>query len=63
MDILKARMRKPTVKINGQRVRIVGKIGMTHTIVDVTKLDCRAGDIAVMEADPLNVKAIPRVYR
>jgi len=63
LDIIKARLRKPVVRINGQRVPVVGKIGMTHTIVDVTKLDCRAGDIAVMEVDPVNVKALPRVYR
>ena len=38
-------------------------IGMMHTIIDVTNINCTVGDIAVMDADPLNVKGLPRVYK
>ena len=51
------------MKIGGQRVKVVGDIGMMHTVVDVTKLDCRVGDVATMDVDPVNVKGLPRAYR
>ncbi len=54
--------RRKIVRINGQRARTVGHIGMMHTVVDVTDIDCSVGDIAVMEADPLDVKSLPIVY-
>jgi len=60
--LLRARRARPTVKVNGQRVRVVGSIGMMHTIVDVTNLDCRVGDKAVMDVDPVNVKGLTRIY-
>ena len=63
LDFIRFRRKKPTVKIGGQRVKVVGDIGMMHTIVDVTRVNCRVGDIATMDADPVNVKGLPRVYR
>ncbi len=63
LDYLMAWRGKPTVRLGGQRVRIMGEIGMTHTIVDVTKVECHVGDVAIMDADPVDVKGIPRVYR
>ena len=50
-------------RVNGQKVKVVGRIGMTHTVVDVTKLECRPGDKAVMDVDPINVKGIQKIYR
>lgn len=61
-DIIKNRRRKPSVKVNGQRVKIVGSIGLEHTIIDVTKVDCAVGDLAVMDVDPVNAKKLPVVY-
>jgi alanine racemase len=63
VDMIRLRRRRPSVKIGGQRVKVLGEIGMTHTIVDVTKLDCRVGDVAVMDVDPVNVKGLSRLYR
>lgn len=51
------------VRINGQKARVMGKIGMMHTIIDVTKINCTAGDTVIMDADPINVKGLPRVYK
>ena len=63
IDMIRGRRKKPSVKIGGQRVKVVGDIGMMHTVVDVTKLDCRVGDVATMDVDPVNVKGLPRAYR
>lgn len=63
LGIIKARRAMPTVKVNSQRVRVVGNVGMMHTIIDVTNLDCRVGDKAVMDVDPVNVKGLLRVYK
>ncbi|MGM9522432.1 MAG: alanine racemase [Oscillospiraceae bacterium] len=62
-DVIRSRRRMPSVKIGGQRVKVVGEIGMMHTIVDVTKLNCRVGDPAIMDVDPVNVKGLVRIYR
>ena len=62
IDLIRSRLRKPSVRINGQKVRIVGGIGLQHTVVDVTNLDCAVGDLAVMDVDPVNVKGLPLQY-
>lgn len=61
-DALKAHNLRPSIRIAGQKVRIVGNIGLTHTIVDVKNVDCKVGDIAVMDVDPVNVKGLPITY-
>ena len=63
LDLIRSWRRRPTVKIGGQRVRVLGDIGMLHTIIDVTKVDCHVGDVATMDVDPVNVKGLPRIYR
>ena len=62
-DLIRSRRRRLYVKINGQRARVLGKVGMLHTMVDVTKIDCTVGDIAIMDVDPVNVKGLPRLYK
>lgn len=62
-DHIRYYFKKPTVRIGGQKVKIVGRIGMTHTVVDVTKLECRPGDKAILDVDPVNVKGLRKVYR
>ncbi len=62
IDTLKARWTKPVVKINGQRVRVVGRIGLDYTVVDVEDMDCKVGDTAILDVDPINAKGLPRVY-
>lgn len=55
--------RRLYIKINGQRARVIGNVGMLHTLVDVTKIDCTVGDTAIMDVDPVNVKGLPRYYK
>jgi len=62
-DIFKWRRRKTFVRINGNRARVLGSVGLMHTMVDVTNIDCTVGDIALLDVDPVNVKGLPIVYK
>jgi len=62
-DIFRWRRRTTYVRINGQKANVLGSVGLLHTIVDVTNIDCTVGDIAVMDVDPVNVKGLPILYR
>ena len=62
-DIARYRRRKTYVRINGQKARVLGGVGLLHTVVDVTKIDCTVGDIALLDVDPVNVKGLPIMYR
>lgn len=55
--------RKITVRVNGQKARVIGGIGAIETIVDVTELKCAAGDTAVFDIDPIFAKGFVREYR
>lgn len=46
---------KVYVRINGKPVRVLGHIGMLHTVIDVTKVDCEIGDTVVANVNPLYV--------
>lgn len=50
------------VKIGGQRARVIGDVGMMHTIVDVTNIECAVGDPVTLDVDPVNVKGLPILY-
>lgn len=52
-----------TVRIDGQKVKVIGPIGAMETVLDVTDVRCSAGDIAQFELDPLFAKGITREYR
>lgn len=52
-----------TVRINSQKVKVIGRIGAMETVLDVTDIHCTAGDIAQFELDPLFAKGITREYR
>ena len=62
-DIARYRRRKTYIRINGQKARVLGSVGLLHTMVDVTNIDCTVGDIALLDVDPVNVKGLPIVYR
>jgi len=62
-DIARYRRRKTYVRINGNKARVLGSVGLMHTMVDVTNIDCTVGDVAVLDVDPVNVKGLPIVYR
>ncbi len=51
------------VTVNGRKARVLGHVGMLHTVIDVTDIECGVGDIARLEVNPLMAKGIRRVYR
>ncbi|MCX7614506.1 MAG: alanine racemase [Clostridiales bacterium] len=51
------------VSLNGRRARVLGHVGMGHTIIDVTNIECKTGDIVSFDVSPLYVGAqVPRSY-
>lgn len=57
------RARKRTVRIGDQRARVVGPIGATETLLNVTNMKCSAGDLATFDIDPLFAKGFVREFR
>ena len=56
-------MRKRWVRIGEEKVPVLGHPGMTHTAIDVTGLDCRLGDTAVVDQTPVMISPlVERVY-
>lgn len=62
-DVIRSRRRRPSVKLGGAKLKIVGEVGMMHTVLDVTDIQCRVGDVVTMDVDPVNVKGLDRIYR
>lgn len=44
-------------KINGKRVRVIGRIGMCNVILDVTDTECGEGDTVEFDANPIFINA------
>lgn len=61
---LKAMLKKKAlyVTINGTKCPVLGHVGMVNMVVDVTDADCKPGDIARVEINPLLVKNLEIVY-
>lgn len=55
--------RQRTVRIGNQRARIIGSIGATETILNVTDVKCSAGDVATFDLDPLYARGVHIEYR
>lgn len=52
------------VRINGRLFRVIGKIGLSHTAVDITGSDVKTGDTASADISPLLVNPrIKRIYK
>ena len=51
------------VSVNGHKCRVLGHIGMVHTVIDVTGIDCTLGDKVVLQVNPLLVKGLKVHYR
>lgn len=51
------------VTVGGQRARVIGSIGASETILNVTDVKCSSGDLAVFDLDPLYARGLNRVYR
>ena len=57
------RSKKRTVRIGDQRAKLLGPIGATETLLNVTNLKCSAGDLAVIDIDPVFAKGFVIEYR
>lgn len=57
------RKKNCSLRINGEPVRIIGSIGATETILDVTNIKCSAGDIATFDLEPLYARGFQIEYR
>lgn len=56
--------KKTYIKINGRVFRVIGKIGLSHTAVDITGSDVKTGDIASADISPLLVNpGIERIFK
>lgn len=44
--------------ICGKKAQVIGKVGLTDLIIDVTGIDCKAGDVAAFEFNPTLVDAL-----
>lgn len=55
--------RRRAVRVNGQKVRILGTIGATETLIDITGVKCAEGDLATFDINPLYAKGFKREYR
>lgn len=57
------RARKRTVRIGDQKARVMGPIGATETLLNVTNIKCSAGDLATFDIDPIFAKGFVREFR
>ena len=55
--------KKRTVRVGGQRVRVIGPVGATETLLNVTNVKCSAGDLAVFDLDPMFARGFTREFR
>lgn len=55
--------RRTTVRLNGQKARVLGDVGERETLIDVTRIKCAEGDKVVFPLDPLFAKNCRREYR
>ena len=44
--------------ICGKKAQVIGKVGLTDLIIDVTDIDCKIGDVAAFEFNPTLVDAL-----
>ncbi len=42
----------------GKKAQVIGKVGLTDLIIDVTGIDCKVGDVAAFEFNPTLVDAL-----
>ena len=57
------RARRRTVRVGDQRVKVLGPIGATETLLNVTSVKCSAGDLAAFDIDPIFAKGFVREFR
>ncbi len=55
--------RKLTCTVKGKTARVLGHVGMQHTVIDVTGIDCSVGDPVRFEVNPLLAgRMLPKKY-
>ena len=52
-----------SVLLGGKRCRVLGHIGMLHTVVDVTNVNCKLGDKAIFDVNPLMLKGVDVIFQ
>ncbi|MBO5797898.1 MAG: alanine racemase, partial [Clostridia bacterium] len=57
------RTRQHSVQINNQKVRVLGSIGGSETLLDVTDVRCTEGDRVTFVVDPQFARGFKREYR
>ncbi len=58
------RKRRFYVYINGKKCRILGHVGLNHTVADITDIGCSIGDTALFDVQPMMVPAsVAREYK
>ncbi|MGI6577024.1 MAG: alanine racemase [Eubacteriales bacterium] len=55
--------KKLYVTVNSAQARVIGHVGMLHTVIDVTDIDCAPGDLAQFEINPILTGIIKRTYK
>ena len=46
------------VTVNGTPCRVLGHVGMVNMVIDVTDCDCKLGDMAIVNINPLVLKDV-----
>ncbi|MDL2288959.1 alanine racemase [Oscillospiraceae bacterium OttesenSCG-928-F05] len=54
--------KKLYVRVGKAKARVIGHVGMLHTVCDVTGIDCAAGDEVRLDLSPLFAGEMPRTY-
>ena len=52
-----------SVLLGGKRCKVLGHIGMLHTVVDVTDVPCKLGDKAIFDVNPLMLKGVDVMFQ
>jgi len=55
--------KKLYISINGKKCPVLGHVGMLHTVVDVTRVNVKQGDRAIVDIKPTQVRGMEIVYR
>ena len=55
--------KKIFVYINGKKCPVLGHVGMLHTVCDVTKINCKLGDRATLDINPILVHGMEIEYK
>ena len=61
---LKAFKKDLYVNVNGKKARVLGKVGLNNTIIDVTNIDCKVSDTVIVDVNPLYINglSVGKVY-